>query len=132
MVSRRHFIFGTAIVSAGAAVGIQLYSSRKLSPGEQAVNELIGRLAELPGAVRFGEMYRKQQNRSGAEISAKSVSRRLTNYDEDMSQYNIEELLEKQIQIDLQTKQVYLIDDWYLTRIEAELCALAAMLERKT
>jgi hypothetical protein len=133
MMSRRHFIIGAAIATGGAVTGVQIFRSKLVSPGEQAVNEMLERLAKLPGAVRFGEIFRKQQlKHQDSMTSAKSISERLFKDIGDLNHKSIEAALEKQIQIDLRTKQVFLVDDWYLTRIEAELCALASITKTAT
>lgn len=129
MVSRRHFILAAAIAVGGTAAGIKLYRSKTGSQGELALNEVVKRLAELPGAVRFGNMYRKQQKHSDSVTSVKSVSKRLFEPDVELNQKLVEQALEKQMQTDLAAKQVFLVDDWYLTRIEADLCALASILK---
>jgi pyrimidine operon attenuation protein/uracil phosphoribosyltransferase len=133
MTSRRHFIICAAIATGGAVAGIHFYRSNKMSSAELAVNEIVERLVKLPGAVRFGEMFRKQHlKHHDSMISAKSISERLFKDIGDLNHKSIEATLEKQIQIDLRKKQVFLVDDWYLTRIEAELCALASLTKTAT
>jgi hypothetical protein len=130
VISRRHFILGAAIATGGAVAGIQLYRSNIASPGELAVAGMVVSLAELPGAIRFGEVFRKQQQKQNKSIaSVKNISDRLYKNQEDLHQDNIDEALEHQIQMELRTNQVYLVDDWYLTRTEADLCALASIIK---
>jgi hypothetical protein len=126
MLSRRNFLLSAALVAGGAVTGIYLFRSNAAGPGEQAINGLIDKLVKLPGAVRFGEMYRKQKNNNVA-LSVKLVSDRLHKTHGDLRLDNIDIALEKQIQTELRTNQVYLVDDWYLTRTEAELCSLASL-----
>ncbi len=128
MISRRRFIFGSALAASGTVAGIQFYRSNVASPGEQAVNGVIERLAKLPGAVRFGELFRKQQQKQKKPIaSVKSISDRLHKAQDGIHKYIINEALENQIQIELRSNQVHLVDGWYLTRTEADLCALASI-----
>jgi hypothetical protein len=129
LISRRRFIFAAAIATGGAAAGLQLYRSKLMNPGEQAVNDMLERLSRLPGAIRFGEMFRKQlPQHNKPDVSVKTISDRLYKTKEYLQGDIIDEALENQIQIELRSNQVYLVDDWYLTRTEAELCALASLI----
>ena len=59
--------------------------------------------------------------------SVKNISKRLHNTHGDFNHENIGEALELQIQKELQTNQIQLVDDWYLSRTEIDLCILAAI-----
>lgn len=127
MVSRRNFILGSAIIAGGAVVATQSYRQNLVSPGEQAVNEMIEVLADLPGTARFAEMFLKQQLKYDHPVSSvKKVSARLFKNEVDIHKIDVASALERQMQIELRENKLLLVDDWYLTRTEAELCVLAS------
>lgn len=112
----------------GAIAGIYLYRSTVQSPAELAVSEIVSRLAELPGAVRIGEKFREELQKNDHSVkSLRSISSFLVDVHGDLRPDNIGDILEQQIQIELRTNQVHVIDGWYLTRTELDLCALASV-----
>jgi len=128
MLSRRQFIVGGTLVAGGAVTGIYLYQSNVKSLRKKAVNGVIESLAQLPGAVRFGKRYRRQLQINNKPMeSIMSISKRLQNAYGDFNHETIGEALEQQIQIELNSNQIILVDSWYLTRSEAEICALASI-----
>ncbi|MFV1976491.1 MAG: hypothetical protein ACC651_12145 [Candidatus Scalindua sp.] len=127
MVSRRNFILGGVLVAGSAAVGIQFYRGNILSPGEKAVNAMIERLARLPGTARFAEMFLKQQLKyNHAASSVRKISVRLFKDEGNLIKIDGPSALDKQVKIELRQNQFYLVDDWYLTHTEADLCVLAS------
>lgn len=112
----------------GTIAGIYLYRSNVQSPAELAVSEIVLKLAELPGAVRFGEKFREELQKNDHPVkSLRSISSFLVDVHGDLRPDNIGNILEQQIQIELRTNQVHVIDGWYLTRTELDLCALASV-----
>jgi len=116
------------LVVGGAIAGIFLYRSTVQGPAELAVSEIVSKLAELPGAVRFGEKFREELKKNDHPMkSLRSISSFLADVHGDLRPDNIGDILEQQIQIELRTNQVHVIDGWYLTRTELDLCALASV-----
>lgn len=130
MQSRRSFILGGALAVGGAITGIHLFRSYVKSSEEQAVYGVINNLSELPGAVRFGNISREQRKNNNSMETVISISKHLQSIHGDFHHENIGEVLEQQIQTELQTNQIHRIDGWYLTRTEANLCVLAAMISK--
>lgn len=128
MLSRRNFLLSSALVVGGGVAGFYLYKSNIPTPQEQAVGEVVSSLAKLPGAIRFGKKYRQLLQKNKLHMSTiSSISDLLFDAHGKFHRENINEVLEQQMQIELRENIVYLVDDWYLTRIEANLCALASL-----
>ena len=130
MHSRRIFILSSLLVVGGAATGAYLYKSSTESKEEQAVHGVINQLADLPGAVRFGKILHKQASGKSFTGSLKSISERLQNNYGEFSYEDIGAVLEQQIQTEFRSNQFQLVDGWYLSRTEAELCLLASMVSK--
>jgi len=130
MQSRRSFILSSLLVVGGAATGVYFYKSSTESKEELAVNGVINQLADLPGAIRFGKILRKQASGKTFTDSLKSISERLQNNYGEFSYENIGAVLEQQIQKEFRSNQFALVDGWYLSRTEAELCLLASMVSK--
>jgi len=132
MLSRRDFILSGTLAVGGAITGVYLYKYNVVYPKKRVrtLHGVIENLAELPGAVRFGKAFRKQQQENKKAIeSIKSISNRLYNIHGDFRQKDIGEALDQQIQKELRTNQIQLVDGWYLTTTEADLFALASMVK---
>lgn len=128
MLSRRKFLLSSALVAGGGVAGFYLYRSSIGSPREQAVEEVVTNLASLPGAIRYGKKFRQlQQTKRFQMATVGSISDSLYDAHGEFNRENISEILDRQIQIELRENIVYLVDDWYLARIEADLCALASL-----
>lgn len=130
MLSRRSFIISGALAVGGSVAGVKIYESKVVSPKKRlrAVHGVIENLAQLPGAVRFGDIFREQQQKNNKPVETiESISRRLHNTHGDFRQNTIGEALEQQIQMELDTNQLQLVDDWFLARTEADLFALASL-----
>ena len=125
---RRKFIFSGILAVGGTVAGLSLYRSISHTPAEQALNEVVSKLARLPGAVRLGRIYRDELNTNNRSMrSLTDLSTSLTDAHGDFGPDDVGIVLDHQIQADLRTSQIYLIDGWYLTRTELDLCALAAV-----
>ena len=125
---RRKFIVRSILAVGGTVAGIYLYRSTVQNPAELAISEIASKLAELPGAVRFGEIFRKQLQKNGhAMKSLRRISSDLTDAHGDLRPDNVGNVLEQQIQTELRTNQVHVVDGWYLTKTELDLCALASV-----
>ena len=128
MLSRRSFILSGALAIGGSIAGVKIYNYKVVSPKKRlrAVHQVIENLSKLPGAVRFGDIYSEQQKKNNNPVeSIESISRRLHNVHGDFRQNTIGEALEQQVQMELQTNQLKLVDGWYLARTEADLFVLA-------
>ena len=124
---RRHFFAGSILAVGSVSTGIYLYRSNEPSPEELAVVEVAGKLAELPGAVRFGETFSKRLRKDGQDIrSAQSISSFLADTHGAFDSSTIGRILDKQILADLERDQIQRVHGWYLTRTELDLCALAS------
>jgi hypothetical protein len=128
--TRRSFIISGVLAVGGSIAGVKIYESRGVSPKKRlrAVHGVIENLAKLAGAVRFGDVFREQQQKNNNPLETiESISRRLHKIHGDFRQNTIGEALEQQIQMELQTNQLQLVDNWFLARTEADLFALASL-----
>jgi hypothetical protein len=125
---RRKFIAGSILAVGGATAGTYLYRSNVQSSLELAIGEIVSKLAVLPGAIEFGEKFREQLKKSGLPTkSLKTISSYLADVHGELHSGNIGYILEQQIQTELRTDKVHVINGWYLTRTELNLCALASI-----
>ncbi len=132
-LSRRSFILSSALAVGGVITGVYLYKFNVAYPEKRAraLHSVIETLAGLPGAVRFGNIFREQQQKNKKSMaSAKSISRRLDNIFGDFRRNTIGEALNQQIQKELRSSRIQLVDGWYLARTEADLFALASMVKK--
>jgi len=62
ILTRRSFILSGALAIGGAITGVYLYKYNVAYPEKRAraLHGVIENLARLPGAVRFGKVFRKQ------------------------------------------------------------------------
>lgn len=115
------------LAAGGAVTGVYVYKSNAESKEEQAVHGVVNQLVNLPGAVRFGEILLKQTPGRDFSESLQGISERLKNNYGEFSIINIGAVLEQQIQAEFQANQFQLVDGWYLSKTEAELCLMAFM-----
>lgn len=130
MQSRRSFILRSLLAVGGVATGVYLYKSNTESKEEQAIHGVINQLVDLPGATQFGKILHKQVPGKVFTDSLKSISERLQHNYGEFSVENIGAVLEQQIQTEFRSNQFQLVDGWYLSRTEAELCLLASMVSK--
>lgn len=133
--TRRSFIISGSLAVGGSIAGVKIYKSKVVSPKKRlrAVQGVIENLAQLPGAVRFGDVFLEQQQKNNTPVETiESISRRLHNTHGDFRQNTIGEALEQQIQMELDANQLQLVDDWFLARTEADLFALASLASKSS